>query len=206
VGSFNPRIFQPAWFAAEGLIRKAEADEATIEVIHPEVVSFHTELFHVQVVADRFAASTGNPSFYEPIRDLVVGTFRILSHTPVYALGLNRDGHFRVDSAEAWHALGNRLVPKEPWDNLLEKPGMRSLTVEGVRPDGRKGYIRVRVEPSVKVLPHGVYVAVNDHYEVQDKAEALGCREALDVIDSSWRSFMDRTSIATALITSVTSR
>jgi hypothetical protein len=31
--SFNPQIFQPAWFAAEGLIRKGEAEAAKIEIV-----------------------------------------------------------------------------------------------------------------------------------------------------------------------------
>jgi hypothetical protein len=34
---FNPKIFQPAWFAAQNLIRQQEADEATIHIkVHPD--------------------------------------------------------------------------------------------------------------------------------------------------------------------------
>jgi hypothetical protein len=42
VGSFNPRIFQPAWFAAENLIREEEEQAAKIELIHRQVAIFST--------------------------------------------------------------------------------------------------------------------------------------------------------------------
>ena len=34
LGNFNPKIFQSAWFASQNLIRKIEANEAKIEIIH----------------------------------------------------------------------------------------------------------------------------------------------------------------------------
>ena len=40
IGNFNPKIFQPAWFGSEGLIQKKEAEQSTIEIIHPDVVIF----------------------------------------------------------------------------------------------------------------------------------------------------------------------
>jgi len=33
IGSFNPKIFQPAWFVKEGLIPKQEGHEAEIEIM-----------------------------------------------------------------------------------------------------------------------------------------------------------------------------
>ena len=41
VGSFNPRIFQPAWFATENLIREEEEQAAKIELIHRQVAIFY---------------------------------------------------------------------------------------------------------------------------------------------------------------------
>lgn len=147
VGSFNPKIFQPAWFAAENLIRKEEAQAANIELIHPQVARFSLDWLQLQVTEEQFSATTTQSSFYEPLRDLVLGTFRLLRHTPVRMMGLNRDSHFRMPTEEAWHAFGHRLTPKEPWAGVLKEPGMRSLTMEGLRPDGFQGYIRVRLSP-----------------------------------------------------------
>jgi len=96
-----------------------------------------------------------------------------------------------MPSEEAWHAFGHRLTPKEPWAGILQEPGMRSLTMEGLRPDSLKGYIRVRVEPSVRVHP-GVFININDHYEVKDAATIRGCDEIIDILDREWKSSFDR--------------
>jgi hypothetical protein len=193
VGSFNPQIFQPAWFAAEGLIREEEAQAAKIELIHRQITLFSLDWLHLRVTDEQFAATTTQSAFYEPLRDLVLGTFRLLRHTPIRMMGLNRDAHFRMSSEDAWHAFGHRLAPKEPWAGILKEPGMRSLTMEGLRPDNLKGYIRVRVEPSVRVHP-GVFVNINDHYQAKDIELARGCDEIVDILDSEWKTALDRAS------------
>src|SRR5437870_4919946 len=83
VGDFNPKIFQPAWFAAQNLLRQEEADAAKIEIIHPEIVRFSLDWLHVEVVHERFKASTLQFPYFEILRDLTVGTFKILRHTPI---------------------------------------------------------------------------------------------------------------------------
>ena len=185
LGDFNPKIFQPAWFAAEGLIRKQEAEEANIEIVHPEVVSFTLEWLQLQVTREHFIVATIQEPYYEFVRDLVLGTFSLLRHTPLHKMGLNTDKHFRMGSEDAWHTLGHRLVPKDLWQGVLDSPGMRSLTIEGKRPDGLKGYIRVQVEPSVRIHP-GVYFRVNDHYEVAEPKSVLGSQEILTCLERSW--------------------
>ena len=77
LGSFNPQIFQPAWFAAEGLVRKEEAEAAKIEIIHPQIISFSMEWLLLQVTQERFAASTTHSPSYEPLRDLVSSSWKI---------------------------------------------------------------------------------------------------------------------------------
>lgn len=200
LGDFNPKIFQPAWFAAEGLIRKQEAEEANIEIIHPEVVSFALEWLRLQVTRERFFVSTTQEPYYEVVRDLVLGTFSLLRHTPVHKMGINTDMHFRMGSEDAWHAFGHRLAPKDLWQGILENPGMRSLTMEGRRPDGCKGSIHVKVEPSVRVHP-GVYVNVNDHYEVADPKSVIGSDEMRTLFERSWGESLRRSAhIAYALL------
>ena len=43
VGSFNPPIFHPEWFAKYGIINSAEKDAAEIELIHREFAFFRME-------------------------------------------------------------------------------------------------------------------------------------------------------------------
>ena len=183
LGDFNPKIFQPAWFAAEKLIRVPEAESAEIEIIHPEIIIFKLEWVNIQITRDSCSFSTIQEPYYEIMRDLCIGTFRLLRHTPIRKLGINRDVHFRMKSTEEWHSLGHSLAPKELWGKVLQNPGLISLTINGERIDGLKGYIKVKVEPSSKV-EIGVYIQVNDHYEAVETA--IGGDEIINVLESSW--------------------
>ena len=192
VGSFNPGIFQPAWFAAQDLIRSEEADEAEIELVRPEISAFRLEWLHMQVLHERFIATTDRTASFEVLRDFVVGTFSVLEHTPVTKLGLNYDRHFEMKSEEAWHKLGRRLAPRSHWEQGLKEPGLRSMTMQGVRPDELGGAIFVKVEPSVKVK-FGVYVSLNDHYELGQADEGLASAEtATQLIQEHWDAFLER--------------
>ncbi len=63
---------------------------------------------------------------------------------------------------------------------------MRSITIEeSKRRDGLKGYIRVTVEPSVKIHP-GVFMRVNDHFEVKEPQATLGNSEIMNILESRW--------------------
>jgi hypothetical protein len=192
VGDFNPKIFQPAWFAAEHLIRVTEADAADITIINPEIVIFKLDWLEVQITSDRCSFITTQDAYYEVVRDLCLGTFKLLRHTPIQKMGINRDLHFKMKSIEEWHAFGHKVAPKELWNKTLKNPGLIGLSIEGVREDGLKGYIRVKVEPSRRAHP-GIYIQINDHYET-DNSE-IGCETIINILDSSWNRSFDKSEI-----------
>jgi len=192
VGSLNPAIFQPLWFAGNNLIREEEAKSADIQIIHKDVTVFSTEWFSMQVTQDRFAADTNDPTKYQPLRDLVVGTFKVLEHTPIHAFGLNTNRHFRLESEDAWHAFGHYYAPKDTWRHILTNPGLRSLMIEGKRESCGAQRIRVKVEPSTKVHP-GVFVHVNEHYTVEEEKNSNPTDRIvifLRVLQESWDGFL----------------
>jgi hypothetical protein len=193
VGDFNPKIFQPVWFAAQEppLIPKMEAEEAKLEIIHPDVVVFEVDWFQLQVTRDRFHISTVQESRYEFLRDLVLGTFQLLQHTPVRAMGINKDAHRGVQSMEMWHGFGDRIAPKGVWDGIVEKPGLLTITIQGARTDGHQGYVNVKVEPSRQIHP-GIYFNINDHYSVKEPEKALGCNEIMDILRTRFQESMNR--------------
>jgi hypothetical protein len=145
----------------------------------------------LQVTRERFVVSTAQQPYYKVIRDLVLGAFKLLQHTPLHKLGINTDMHLRMDSEESWHAFGHRLAPKELWQGILKTPGIRSLTMEGQRPDEFRGYIRVQVEPSARIHP-GVYFQVNDHYEVGTLRPGMGADEMLTIFERAWDESLTR--------------
>lgn len=201
IGHFNPLIFRPHWFAANGLIGSEEAMNAEVEVTHKEIVIFSLEWVKITVDRDRFVADFVGG---RDVRgwDLVVKTFKeFLQHTPIQKMGINNSVHFSVADQDVMDRIGDTLAPKEPWGewkDTLEKAkkgktrsGMRSLTMQqSIRDDGWQGHIHARVEPSVKHFP-GISVTVNDHYAIED-TDVEGCAEIISCLEENWSKSMDR--------------
>lgn len=177
LGDFNPAIFTPAWFVMHGLLPKAAADNADLQVAHRQVTAFSTDWLRLQVTSDRFVADTAQAPHIR-VRDLVMRVFKEhLTHMPTRAMGINRTVHFRVASFAERDRIGRALAPVEPWGRWGvelgldgEHGGMTSLTMSQIRPEGRPqgGRINVKVEPSSRIGDgrSGIFVEVNDHYAV----------------------------------------
>jgi len=190
LGDFNPKIFEPMWFSAQDLIREKEAQNADKRIIINEVVDFALDWIEIKVTRNRFTAQSDQEP-YEAVRDLVVGAFKLLSHTPISKMGINTEAHFRIETEEAWHNFGHLLTPKDLWNEILSSPGMNSITMEETkRKDGRKGHIRVTLEPSARIMT-GVFIRVNDHYEF-DSNHASGCAKMVSVLEEAWNVSCER--------------
>jgi hypothetical protein len=179
LGSFNPKIFQPDWFARQDLLPHAETDEADVKIIAPQICHFETERFTVQVTQQRFLVLSKPNTNPAPLRDIVQGTFYILEHTPVDAMGLNQHMHFAMKSEEDWHQIGDRLAPKDGWREVLEgRPGLLSLTVQTQREKPTGTLFNVKVEPSTQIK-FGVYFESNEHYPASEPERLKGLMEIL---------------------------
>lgn len=182
VGSFNPSIFQPAWLAAQGLIRPEEAKEAKVDIIAQAVSSFTAGWLVLQVTADRFSATTSSMAESPALRDLAVGIFRLLEHTPFHSMGINRHMHYQMPSEEVWHGFGDRLVPKGSWKELLDDPRTLSLVVRGKSRSWPGATLNVKVESSARIQ-NGIYVETNEHYQVEDTGAP---QKLLDILRERW--------------------
>lgn len=203
VGDLNPRIFRPDWFVAQGLLPKEALDAAEIEIIHPELSKFSVEWLTVQVEKIRFVARTDDPPHIR-LSDLVARTFgEFLIHTPVHMIGINRAVHFPVKDMKTLDAIGKILAPQDAWGEwgpmiegtATKHGGMRSLTMEQTNLDDRQsGYIRAKVEPSSSLPPPmlGVYVDINDHYQLSKPGEAVGCEGAVAIVRENFQRSIDR--------------
>jgi hypothetical protein len=167
LGKFNPSIFHPAWFARFNLLPEQEAGQAKEILVTDELTKFRTDWFELQVTRTRFVAMSDDPSASVSLRDLVASTFSLLEHTHFSALGMNRELHYQVESEEQWHHFGHFLVPKKVWEQYVENPGMRSLTIEGRRSGTPEARIQHKIEPSVRFHP-GVFFSMNEHYAITD--------------------------------------
>ncbi len=176
LGDFNPAIFSPRWFSANGLLGESAADGADLRVLHREIADFVADGLRVQVTRERFTVGSRQSPFAR-LRDFVLRVFREhLFHTPLQAFGINYTVHFMVDSSATRDRVGNALAPLEPWGPWREQlnfdgrgGGMTSLRMSQFEPLGREegGRVNVVVEPSARVgkeSGRGVFVSVNDHF------------------------------------------
>jgi hypothetical protein len=178
-GHFNPAIVTHGWLLAQKLLSVEDFGNTRPNLITPEVSNFTTPWFTCQVTSDALQLSTTEPPEMEPLRDMAVGILKTLPHVPVGVMGINHDFHFKVGDLDEWHAIGDALAPKEPWDGILTLPGTMRLVLLAARTDEQAGRLQVTIEPSTRVGPFGVYVAVNDHYSLRPAVEQPSTREQM---------------------------
>ncbi len=210
VGRFNPAIFQPAWFALHNMVGKKEAEAAHINAILGEISQFKIDPFEIQVLPERFTI-TSLDAHPEHIRDLVISCFgQCLPHTPIRAMGINRLVHFDTGDFETRDRVGSRLAPKDAWGSWgreievgpREPPeargGMISIVMrQSSRPDGHKGHVQAKVEPSTRVASNsGVFVDVNDHFELSNpEQEVQDASSAVAMLEGNWEASLQRSAM-----------
>ena len=202
LGSFNPAIFTPAWFALHGLLPKGVADSAELAVAHQQVTSFVADWLRLEVTPDRFQVETVQAPHIR-VHDLAMRVFEEhLPHTPLTAFGINRNVHFQVENVAARDRLGRTLAPVEPWGTWGQElgldgayGGMTSLTMSQINPKQRPvgGQINVTVQPSGRVGDGhtGVYVRINDHYALGNTGPSAAGR-SMELLETNFKSSQDR--------------
>lgn len=194
VGDFNPKIFQPMWFAHHDLLRESEALEARTDLVHADVSSFATEWLSLQVLHDRFTAATKAEVYRPHLGDLVRNVFTLLTHSPVHQMGINVSYRLYFKSLDDWHSFGHFILPKSPWANVLTKPGLRGVTVEGLRTEDHLGKVNVTIEPDMS-KPGEAVVRINDHFDMPDGKQSdpvAGAAWAVDILTKDYDESYNR--------------
>jgi hypothetical protein len=173
----------------KGLIREKEAEEANIAIIQEQVADFKTEWFRMMVLQNRFLVHTLDATHYGPVRDLVAGIFSLLSHTPVNQITLGRSFHFQMDSTDDWHKVGHSLAPKEVWKPFIDGPGLRSMTIEGMRKGAARGRLFVKIEPSIPVA-NGVFIEISEEHKLRDGDE-VSAEWVSVLLNKHWDAMME---------------
>ncbi len=207
LGSFNPAIIHPQWLLDKELIPQNAAEHALQPgapqqtIVTSQLAAFLADWLSVQVLQEQAVFSTVDAAREPDLRSLAIGIFELLPETPVNAIGINSDTHFRVESQNVWHKFGDRFLPKDFWEPLFDgsqwksrgdgnRVGMRSMTVEVHRADESQppGWVRVEVAPSIRVVPNGVYVAINAHFQLTTKDRRGTGRDASRLLRDNWES------------------
>jgi hypothetical protein len=190
LGSFNPPIFHPLWFAGNNMVAREVADNATDVTISKRVATFIIDNIRVQVDSNRFSLGTEDDARSMVLRDWALGTISILEQTPIISMGFNLDSTYTMDNEDNWHALGNYLAPKDFWKEVVDKPGMRHLVIEGTRPNCSAEMVRLQVQ---SLSSPRVIVRCNQHYQLDknEKPPSDRIEMAKTVITRDWIPFLD---------------
>ena len=121
--------------------------------------------------------------------------FQLVSHTPVKALGLNFIGHFKLDSQEQQHKVGDTFAPKGIWNKLYPNTyaGLDQLTTriqQGTRDDTIEKPVnekRITVQPCHS-FKYGVSLSINDHHNVSIDNDLTPAEQVSTIIDEKWQS------------------
>lgn len=209
LGSFNPAIFLPNWFAQNKMIGEKESG-IPVRLQTREELEFETGNLHIRASLERFEISSVTGQF-EHVKDLLISCFgTFLPHTPVHSMGINRCVHFDTGDFDVRDRVGSRLAPKEAWGewgkeieeaaaedaDMYKRGGMTSITMlqKNLQFEGRDLHVQARVEPSLRIGNHtGIFVDVVNHFNllangVQDTSSATAVR----TLEANWESSLGR--------------
>lgn len=202
-GSFNPAIVHPSWLAEKELISADLAKYVVREgedkqlVVSSQLTQFVADWLTVQITQHQLLLATVDRGREMDLRDLAKGLFDSLPDTPIDAIGINADSHFRAEDETAWHEFGDRFLPKDFWEPLFgqgpwrersegKRVGMRAMTVEVTRDPEVPGHVRVELAPSVRIAPHGIYIGINAHFQLTLAGRRADAGDAARVLATQW--------------------
>jgi len=172
IAPFAPSVFQPVWFADQGLVGREAAVAATKDgsgfVLFEEAAKFTLGIFDITVQKDRMQVLTTREDGVQPMVDLFVATMSLVEPLKATALGFNFAVHFRTGSERGWHKAGDLLAGKDFWNAAWPKHvGLLNLQLALSRIDDHPGQVNVHVQPS-GLTQFGVFVNINDHFDFKD--------------------------------------
>jgi hypothetical protein len=162
-GKFDPGILSAKELFAEGLISSSDLSQASQKFSTKDIAIFETETIKVLANRELIQLTSQSSEEFDSLRDLAVNILRLLEGQSLGVMGINRDVHFSVETAGAWHAIGDRLVPKDEWAHTLGSAGLSSLVLQAIREDLYEGFRVITIQTS-SLVPQGIYVGHNDHY------------------------------------------
>jgi hypothetical protein len=167
LGAFNPLILDPYWLVQHEIIDEFDLEYARDTkkwLVTRDITIVEFRRFSLQADPNRVqVAMTQETETPLLIADVVVNVFRLLSHTPVHALGLNHACHEELNEGRSEEIL-NRLAPRDVVEDLVPGIGVASLSWRAERTDDYAGHFLFTVQPSVQV--RGLFLSLNDHYDL----------------------------------------
>lgn len=203
IGNFNPAIFHPEWFDrfkilpiqetqwAEGLeIEKEEVEfkgrKLTIQGAPPPPLFVTPKYTHltfksltIDVREERFDCKTFIRENFSLLTEVTLKIFSLLEHTPVKAVGINFEGHWKL-SSDGQIILKKMFGCKnnKPFDSFFGKSYEIGQRISTTKDD----YMLTIDYRKSKILEGGVFIKANYHREVKSNRT----EDALEIISQCY--------------------
>lgn len=185
IGDFNPVIFQPYWLLSKNLIREDEAGNAKVDIIHNEIVRYELgDWLSFEVTRNRCEFKTAKEPYFDPLKDLACGIFKVLKETPIKSIGINHIFDLSLQTQDKYYKFGSSLTPLNFWKEELNDPRLLQVEIfEKERNDITGASRRIRIVPSDQAISFGVSININNHFELTVKGEK---KDLISLIDNNW--------------------
>ena len=199
IGAFAPAAFTPDWLLKNNLIGEDEYQsmlESDKVICSASVAQLESNTFICQITPTRIHI-VSKDVVRPTINDLAMGILSLLGRVAITSVGINFMTHFKMPSDEAYHRVGDVLVPKPVWLGLFNQPewsaGLTDLAVkirfaprETPDEDDDGHGITIRVQPSAKVVK-GILLTFNHHMDFAITKDSPHSDEAaLKFLEENW--------------------
>lgn len=193
VGSFYPLQFTPQWFVLNGLLPSEDEQSITVEIIYKELTRFTLPPISVEVTEDKLILRSSQKQYDYLIRDLAEGICNLRPDIAPTAMGLNVIQQIECLNHDFWHFMGDTLVPKGFWSELIpDSPriGLQNLQLQANKPEEQLGYLNYSF--SWSGLKNWVQLSLNNHFtngdELREGPDRTAAKEKFDplVILKDW--------------------
>ena len=187
LGSFNPPIFQPGWFARHGMIEDDLAKAATDVHIDADAAFFLTSEFGCEVTRDRLRLfSVPTTDRREQLGDVAANAFGVLYHTPVGGISMVSFQHVPA-KRRAWATFAPVLASNDNWDGFLAGATVLDrIVLKREIPGPPPGVLGLAAEESTQ-RKGGVYLSLTHQYTLAGDA-ADHAEVASQLLRTTWES------------------
>jgi hypothetical protein len=173
IGHFQVPRFHPHESAVMDALTDSDIEQLHVTMLLPnDVVAFETQFLSVVVEQGKISVSSKlSAPIPEKARDFIAALIAGLD-MPTTALGINRDFHFPIESADKFRNLRDEFIQKDRFHSIMKNPLVRALVMQSDRYDTRAGRIVTRIEPSL-IITQGLFIQVNDHFDLPSGTTAM---------------------------------
>lgn len=203
VGSFNPTIFHPSWFAQHEIVPDLYDNISYDQYVStPDLCQFKLQdEIAVRVFRNKFIAETSLESATDTLIDIVSATFKQLHHTPIDRMGINLERNYEGIPRDDWKNIGDVIAPKEIWTEIYtyiasletskkEELGLWTQTMKIPRNDELSGAIFHKTSV-LDIVNRALQVSVNN--DILTSNSEKDSRKALSILEEKSREILDET-------------